>query len=194
MVSDMLNPPKPMQLCMKPQKKRILSLNTTIQYLVFGFLICLLTACPPSRKTTTTLLQKPPLKTLGDKTDVTLKQFLMAVKKDVETYNWDRFLKKCSQQHYKTQVVGMDMGEAQYIGEMMGLHSVGNSIKTSDILSFEDLEQIQRIVFDMENVDAETLYEGLTGTVYLKDGTSLKVRLYLRNLEGGGYELFGAVG
>lgn len=52
-----------------------------------------------------------------------------------------------SPEHKDTQVDGMGMGYPQYVAELLDLHTVGNSIKTSEVLSAEDMDRIREIDF-----------------------------------------------
>lgn len=117
--------------------------------------------------------------------------FYAQVRKLVERHKWPAVLKLCDPQHLKTQR-DMGMGDAQYIAELLGLHSVKNDISRGGKLGFAELGRIVKVVIKSYKVDrAGFVYAH--GFVVLRNRAKLKLEMMARRL-GTRYVLFGAVG
>lgn len=119
------------------------------------------------------------------------KSFLKEVKRDVESYNWERLIAKCDADHYHMQVNVNGIVQAQYIAEIFGLHSVGNNIKTGVIVTYEDLKRIKKLKWKKISIE-DTLYKA-SGFVKLHDGTKLIISI-MATYNNGEFALTGAIG
>lgn len=83
------------------------------------------------------------------------------------------------------------MSEPQYIAELFGLHHVGNTIKRGPRVEWSDLERIESA--ELERISTTGGSPRLTGTVTLRDGSTLELRARVERQEGR-YVLTGGVG
>jgi hypothetical protein len=121
-----------------------------------------------------------------------LAAFIAAVKTAVETHKWKVLLALCSPQHKKEQLTEMGMGQAQYIAELFGLHTVGNNLVGDDeTIRTEHLARIQSLEI-RDIAEAEGSYV-VIGYVQLDGGTRLRLAMLIGK-ENGRFVLTGASG
>lgn len=121
----------------------------------------------------------------------TLKAFLLEIADEIQRHDWDAFVGHASPPHRYAQVEDMGMGLPQYAAELLGLHTVGNSIKQGDMVTWEDMDRLARIRFTEVDEDLGVLI--LRGEALLLDGSTLKIEIWVATL-GGEHVLTGAVG
>jgi hypothetical protein len=121
-----------------------------------------------------------------------LDDFLGNVEDTVAAHDWKKLLSLASSGHKHTQLVEVKQDEPTYLAELLGVHTVGNSI-AKDHVTLADLESIRSIevaeVFESENPhDTE-----ITGLVHLMSGATL--HLYMAVVkEDDHFVLTGGVG
>jgi|GEM_PF-6968460 len=117
--------------------------------------------------------------------------FIKAVRVQLMRHDWKGLLAKADPQHLKTQRK-MGMGDAQYLAELFGLHSAGNSIERAGTITLGDLARIRKVAIVSMTADRQGIVTA-TGYVVLADRVKLKLVMTIRPL-GRRYVLFGAVG
>ena len=120
-----------------------------------------------------------------------LRTFLLAVADEVQRHDWDALVERASPPHRQAQVEDLGMGLPQYAAELLGLHTVGNSIKQGGIITWADLDRLVRIRFTEVDEDLGVLI--LRGEAQLDDGSVLKIEIWVGTL-GGEHVLTGGVG
>lgn len=120
-----------------------------------------------------------------------LASLLMGVAEDVERHDWTSLIERASPAHYNAQVEGMGMEHPQYAAELMGLHSVGNSITLGDLVRYSDLDRIVHIRFT--GMETEHGWIVIKGEAFLSDSTVLRIQIDVAK-EGAKLVLTGAVG
>ncbi len=120
-----------------------------------------------------------------------LGKFLNTLKTNVEAHKWGPVFGQCSPMHYKTQIMTSKIAPPQYIAEILGLHSEGNSIKEGKKLGYEDLKRIKTLSYDTVDFDGKMIT--VTGNTTLQDDTELKINLLIEIIDNK-YRLTGAVG
>ena len=112
------------------------------------------------------------------------------VKAQAVAHDWKALLGRCEPGHRKTQK-DIGMGDAQYIAEILGLHSAGNNIKRGKTVTFKDLGRIRTI--KLETFAWSGAWVVVTGKVTLAGGKTLSLTMMIAETERGFY-LSGAVG
>lgn len=112
------------------------------------------------------------------------------VKAQAEAHDWKSLLDRCSPEHRKTQR-DMGMDEAQYIAEMLGLHTSGNNITQGKTLTYKDLGRIRKV--KIERFVWQGPWIAVTGKVTLAGDKVLKLTMMITKHEARFY-LTGAVG
>lgn len=120
-----------------------------------------------------------------------LDAFARQVESQLEAHAWRDLIAAAEPAHYRTQVVEHGMPEPQYVAELFGLHRVDNNIRRGDRVTWSDLERIEAV--DLERVDTTGASARLTGTVTLRDGSTLTLRAQVAR-DQGEYVLTGGVG
>jgi hypothetical protein len=116
-------------------------------------------------------------------------QFVKRVKGTVEQHNWGKLLRLTDTTNRRIQLGQMRIGKPQYLAEILGLHNVGNSIKTGTKLTYSDLNRIRTL-----KVDRSTLRSGsVRGKAILQDGAKLDVNFLITKPKKR-YVLTGGVG
>ncbi|MBM4370354.1 MAG: hypothetical protein FJ098_01785 [Deltaproteobacteria bacterium] len=120
-----------------------------------------------------------------------LRGFLTGVAQEIRTHDWEGLLRRASPPHYESQVTDLGMGHPQYLAELLGLHTVGNSIKRGETVTWSDLKRLDRVRF-LELDDGFGVII-IRGEALLADGSTLKLELWIGFL-GGEHVLTGGVG
>lgn len=123
--------------------------------------------------------------------DPELDAFARQVERHLEEHAWQELLAVSDPDHYRVQVVEHGMPEPQYVAELFGLHSVGNSIERGATLAWADLERIGSV--ELHEMERSGDAHRLTGTVSLDDGGTLELQARIRRTDGR-YVLTGGVG
>ncbi len=120
---------------------------------------------------------------------IDLRAFVTEVEILVENGSWNDLIARCEPLHRQAQLKDLGMSRAQYVSEILGLHTVGNNIdQAEDGVDWADLARIADL--RVEEVGEDTV----DGTVTLKDGSTLRFQLVLTMDVTGRYWLSGAVG
>lgn len=129
------------------------------------------------------------------KGDASLQTFLRDVWSDVDARAWDRLLTRSDDEHRATQLDGMGMSPAQYVAELLGLHTVGNSIDAAgDGVTWSDLDALQTLkAAGTIRVPREEGPVTVQGSARTTDGRTLRLELLVIPTTRG-WRLSGGVG
>lgn len=106
--------------------------------------------------------------------DPAVAEFAREIERGLEAHAWGELLALPDPDHYRIQVSEGGMGEAQYLAELFGLHSVGNSIKRGETVTWADLERIEEVTLT-RLAESATGYD-LHGRVTLTGGGELELQ------------------
>ena len=145
--------------------------------LLFGVLLA---GCPP--KVSPDVAQDVPVET-----------FVREVADLAEQHSWNAIVERADDAHRTIQLHQMGMNTEQYVAELLGLHTVGNSIDaTGDGIDADDLARIQEVLVE----EVPVVGDGFEahGVVVLKGGARLRFTLVVITPPDGSFRLSGAVG
>jgi hypothetical protein len=129
--------------------------------------------------------------------DPVVDAFVAEVVANAESHAWTAVLEHCEEAHRNTQI-GMGIKMEQYVAEIFGLHTVGNSIaRAHDGIDDKDLDRLHHFVvtevLDVADDGRGNRFDA-RGTVDVKGGTPLKFTLEIVVRPDGQLRLTGAVG
>jgi len=103
-----------------------------------------------------------------------LAQFAAELQERLETHDWPAILAVADPDQYETQVRQMGIGEPQYVAELFGLNTVGNTISDHGRIGWSDLERIQQVrITSLTSLNGD---HELVGRVTLDDGSERAIR------------------
>ena len=120
-----------------------------------------------------------------------LARLLADVKRTVEAHQWHALLELCASDHRKAQIGEMHQDVDTYLAEILGLHSVGNSL-ADDRVTQAALDRIERITY-VEIVDDGDGWFSIIGIVSIKGRPDLRLELRATS-SGQRFVLSGALG
>ncbi len=145
--------------------------------LMFGVLLA---GCAP--KASPGLAQEVPVET-----------FVREVADLAEQHAWNAIDERADEAHRKTQIHQLGMSTEQYVAELLGLHTVGNSIDAKgDGIEANDLARIHEVLVEAVSLVGD-VFEA-HGVVVLKGGARLTFTLIVTTAPDGTFRLSGAVG
>ncbi|CAN5617887.1 hypothetical protein BH23BAC4_BH23BAC4_11770 [soil metagenome] len=133
----------------------------------------------------------PRLGNVGLSDDPALNAFARQVQQVILAHDWEAVVARAEPGHYESQVGSLGMGEPQYVAELFGWNTVGNSVAGEGPITWADLERIREVALDAA-VPVNGEYE-LQGTVRLDDGSRRDLRARITRTQTG-FALTGAVG
>ena len=143
--------------------------------------------CRPGAGDSIACVREPRLELGGPQ----LAAFLADVERVTEAHQWDALLELCSADHRKAQMGEMHQDKATYLAEILGLHSVGNSL-TDNRVTFDDLKRIEQLTL-VEIVAEGDGWYSIIGIVTVKSHPPLRLELRV-STHGGRPRLDGALG
>lgn len=123
--------------------------------------------------------------------DPAVDEFAREVAQSLEAHAWGELLALPDPEHYRVQVSEGGMGEAQYLAELFGLHTVGNNIKRGETVTWADLERIESVT--LTGLTGSASGYRLEGRARIAGGGELELQARIIESDGR-LRLSGAVG